>query len=1017
MSERKQQITTIFHSAIEREPHEREHYLDGACMGDEDLRREVEELIKAHESAASFIASPAYERGAELLNGSLAGRSFGQYRLVSLLGSGGMGEVYLAEDMRLDRRVALKVLPPHLTADQSQLGRFQQEARAASALNHPNIVTIYEINEAAGTHYIATELIEGVTLRAKMSRGKLTLSESLEIAIQIASALNAAHSAGVVHRDIKPENVMLRPDGYVKVLDFGIAKLMERQRPVPDAEAATRALVQTGRGVVMGTTHYMSPEQARGTAVDARTDIWSLGIVLYEMVARQVPFPGETASDCIATILKTQPEPLTQLVPDLPKQLEWIVQKALRKDRDERYQTVKELLSDLRAVRQEVEATTKGEESFSSSSQPQVVPAGSGPSAPSPWADTQLNAGPPSTGSVNQTTSSAEYLVTGIKRHKLIAVIGLTVFAVIIAGIGISVYRYTNRKPASSIFQNVQLNRITTSGKANDANISPDGKYVVYTEDSDDGSSSVLVKQTATGNTLVIVPPAKVSHWGTVFSPDGNFVYYLVNDLSSEITSLYKVPSIGGTPKKIMSDVESPPAVSPDGTRIVFMREDKAIKFELVVARSDGTGERVIAKREGLEWFEDDGPAWSPDGKTVACVAAVSSLSVGGSIEFSLLGFDAETGAARELSPKRWRGYAGRVIWMPDGNSLALIAAESDQDYHQVWRVTLPAGTASQITNDVLSRDNRTLGVTADGLTLITVTSQTLARLELVPADGNTSRIARVSVSEANREGNWGFAWTPEGRIVFSSDEGGQEDLWIMNPDGTARRRLISDIYWDGDPAISPDGRYIVFSSNRPRGGTVPFLWRMDLDGSNLTQLTSGEDTVPDISPDGRWVIFSSWVPGPRGITGQGLWKVSIDGGAPVQLTDYNTQAAEYSPDGNWIVATVFDDQVTPKRWRNAIIPAAGGAPVKQFDRPNYAYQYARWTRDGRYLSYVGNPAIPSNIWLQPVAGGEPRKLTDFKTDMIFRHAWSRDGKTLTVVRGNRTTDVVLMKDTGSTAP
>ncbi len=1020
-SERERNITTIFHSAIARDPDQRVAFLNEACAGDAVLRREVEGLIAAHERAGSFIASPAYERDATLLAGSagaLAGQSFGQYRLISLLGAGGMGEVYLAEDTRLDRRVALKVLPVHLTSDQRQVGRFQQEARAASGLNHPNIVTIYEINEAAGTHYIATEYIEGMTLRTRLGRSGLPLGEALEIALQVASALNAAHSAGVAHSDIKPENVMLRPDGYVKVLDFGIAKLLERQRSTPDSEAATRALVQTGKGVVMGTAHYMSPEQARALPVDARTDIWSLGVVLYEMVAHQVPFAGETASDCIATILKNEPAPLTTFAPAAPKQLEWILSKALRKDRDERYQTVRELLSDLRAVKQEVEAAAKTEGFISSSAQsPIISTAGSAAQAAGVGGDTQVNTEQPATGSVAHTTSSAEYLVTEFKRHRRGALIALALFAVIIAGVGVALYKYANRGAARPIFQNAQLSRITTSGKANDANISPDGKYVVYTEDDDDGNSSVLVKQTATGNTLVIVPPAKVSLSSTVFSPDGNFVYYRMNDLSSDISSLHQVPSIGGTPKKIMSDVDSPPAISPDGTRIVFMREDKAIKFELIVAKSDGTGERVVATRQGLEWFQDDGPAWSPDGKTIACTAGVSSSAVGGSIEYLLLGFDAETGKASELSPKRWKGYAGRVIWMPDGNTLALIASESDTDSNQAWRVALPAGTASRITNDVQSREARTLGVTADGLTLVTVTTQVLTRLEVIPADRDASQVVRLTSSDANREGYHGLAWTPDKRIVFYSEEGGQPDLWIMNADGTGRRRLLSDPSWDGDPAISSDGRYIVFSSNRPRGGSVAFLWRMDLDGANLTQLSSGEDTAPDVSPDGRWIIYSSWSPGPKGVTGQGLWKLSIDGGSPVQLTDYNSQTPEYSPDGNWIVSTVFDDQVTPKRWRNAIIPATGGPPIKQFDRPNYTSQYARWSRDGRYLSYIGQPAIPSNIWLQPIAGGEPRKLTDFKTDMIFRHAWSRDGKTLTVVRGNRITDVVLMKDTGSGAP
>src|SRR6185295_3139935 len=342
----------------------------------------------------------------------------------------------------------------------------------------------------------------------------------------------------------------------------------------------------------------------------------------------------------------------------------------------------------------------------------------------------------------------------------------------------------------------------------------------------------------------------------------------------------------------------------------------------------------AIAKREGLEWFGDDGPAWSPDGKTIANVAGTSSSPAGGNIEYSLLAFDAETGAARELSPKRWI-YGGRVIWMPDGNSLGLVGAETDTDTNQVWRIALPSGAASRITNDVLSRDSHTLGVTSDGMTLITVTKQFLVGLEAIPADGDIARAARLTSSEANREGFWGLAWTPDRRIVFSSEEGGQTDLWIMNADGSARRRLLSDPFWDGDPAVSPDGKYIVFSSNRPNRGSVPYLWRIDIDGGNLTQLTSGEDTVPDISPDGRWVIYSSWDPGPKGVTGQGLWNLSIDGSSPVQLTDYNSQAPQFSPDGNWIVCTVFDDQVTPKRWRNAVIPVTGGLPSKQFDRPN----------------------------------------------------------------------------------
>jgi serine/threonine protein kinase len=997
--ERDRKITSIFHSAIEREPSARVHFLDGACAGDDDLRGEVEQLIKAHEEAGSFIDSPAYERGAGLIgsDGSLVGRSFGQYRLISLIGEGGMGAVYLADDTRLNRKVAIKVLPTSLTSDQAQVGRFQQEALAASALNHPNIITVYDINEADGTKYIATEFIDGVTLRKRFSRKSMSVSEALDVAIQIAGALGAAHVAGVVHRDIKPENIMLRPDGYVKVLDFGIAKLTEQRNLGSDGEAPTIAIVKTGKGVVMGTAHYMSPEQARGLKIDSKTDIWSLGVVLYEMLSGKLPFQGETVSDCIASILKSEPPRLPAQIPD---KLDWIVQKALRKDPEERYQTAKEMLSDLRAAQNDVNARPLIEESSSN-----VL------------ADNPAENTLPQASTTVRTTSSAEYIVTELKRHKLSALIAVLVVTGVVVG-GIYAYsKYSNKPSTPQTFQSSQVNRITTSGRADDANISPDGRLVVYTENSENGDSSVLVKQLATGNTLTIVPPARVAHWGTVFSPDGDFVYYLMNDLSSEITSMYKVSSIGGTPQKILSDVDGCPAISPDGNQVAFVRDTNSIKSELVVANSNGTGERSIATYTGDTWLPDEGPSWSPDGKSVANMLGVSTASVGGSIEYSLMSYDVATGAGRELTPKKWKGYAGRVVWMPDARSLMMIAAGNDADRNQVWRVTLPDGTASQVTNDIISRDSRTLGVTADGKTLLTVTRQTLARIETLPPDGNMSQLRRLSSSEANEEGFNGLSWTPDGRIVFASSEGEQDDLWIMNADGSNRRRLTSDTFWDGYPAVTPDGRYVVFSTNRPRGGSTPYLYRIDIDGSNLTQLTSIEDTSPDISPDGKWVLYSSWSPGPKGITGQGLWRISIEGGKPIQLTEYNSQTPQFSPDGNWILATVLDDQVTPKRWRNGVIPISGGPPAKQFDRPNYRWAYARWTPDGKGISFIGAPAIPSNIWIQPVDGGEPRKLTNFTSDMIFRHAWSRDGKTLAIVHGRPSTDVVLMKDSDSSKP
>src|SRR5216110_3099516 len=352
-------ITEIYHATIARPPEERASFLGDECHGDESLRKQVDAMVKSHERSGNFIESPAFAVAPELLidkpTGDLIGQLIGHYRIESLLGIGGMGEVYLARDERLGRKVALKLLPEHLTEDETQLRRFKTEARNASALNHPNILTVHEIGVEGKRYFIATEFIEGITLRPLLRRGRMNLHDALEIAVQVASALAAAHETGVVHRDIKPENIMLRPDGYAKVLDFGIAKLTE-QRPTADLHGVgTTAVLQTRPGLVLGTGRYMSPEQTRGQKVDARSDIWSLGVVLYEMVGGSPPFRGETPSDCIASILTTEPPPLSDVLPDVPVKLESILQKALRKKSDERYQTIKEMLADLRILKGELE--------------------------------------------------------------------------------------------------------------------------------------------------------------------------------------------------------------------------------------------------------------------------------------------------------------------------------------------------------------------------------------------------------------------------------------------------------------------------------------------------------------------------------------------------------------------------------------------------------------------------------------------------------------------------------------
>ena len=361
--ERWQQVEEVLQAALDRSPHERLSFLNEACSDDEELRQETSSLVDAYDEAGDFIEEPAIAHDAHVLlsnhEQNNIGREIGPYRIVERLGAGGMGEVYLAQDRRLDRPVALKILPAYFVSDEARLRRFQREARAASALNHPNILTIHEVGEADRVHFITTEFIDGQTLRELIAEEHLSLPEVLEIAIQIAEALTAAHAAGIVHRDIKPENVMRRRGGLVKILDFGIAKLLE-QPSSDSSEIATIAKAETETGVVLGTVGYMSPEQARALPVDERTDIWSLGVVLYEMLAYRAPFFGATRMDTMVSILERAPAPLFQFANSAQpfvSELQRVVSKALRKEIDERYQTAPEMLADLKKVRQQLEQT------------------------------------------------------------------------------------------------------------------------------------------------------------------------------------------------------------------------------------------------------------------------------------------------------------------------------------------------------------------------------------------------------------------------------------------------------------------------------------------------------------------------------------------------------------------------------------------------------------------------------------------------------------------------------------
>jgi serine/threonine protein kinase/Tol biopolymer transport system component len=994
--ERWQQVKEIFNSAIAHRAEERSLFISRACSGDDELRSEVESLIASHEESGSFIDKPAFEAAASLLANEKAelksGQTIGSYEVLSFLSRGGMGEVYLAEDKRLGRKVALKLLPASFTTDQDRLRRFEQEARAASALNHPNIITIYEIRQAAGSHVIATEFVEGETLRHRLSRAPLTLSETLNVAMQVADALSAAHKAGIIHRDIKPENIMLRPDGYVKVLDFGLAKLSEQATPAVAAEAPT-IQVRTGSGVVIGTAGYMSPEQARGLGVDHRSDIFSLGAVIYEMLARRKPFEGDTPSDTLAAILKTEPPSLTRVVPGVPSEFVRIVNKSLRKDREERYQVVKDLWLDLKALKQELEFQDKLDRSVASEDD--------GTAMMAPVEPTAALSGPRHTAAASAISNISESISIEIKRHKVGAALVLLMVLLIVGAGGFGIYRWFNRAEPVAHFWDVKLTRLTNSGNAIDATISPDGKYIVYAL-SDRSSQSLYIRQVSTANDKLIVPPARVGVFGMTFSPDGTELYYALK-ANLDAGTLYRIPVLGGIPVKVLEKIDGPISFSPDGKQFVLVRGNYPTTGEsaLVIANLDGSGERNLVVKKNPDRLSPiffTGPSWSPDGKTVAATV----VTVGGNSR--VVGFSVADGSEKSLSSESWP-YAGRVQWLPDMTGLLVVAGESPASA-QVWMMSYPDGRIRRVTNDLGTY--RAIGLTQDAKTFTTVQAQGLVNLWVLP-EGNAAKAIRLptgNIAFYSSAGN-NLSWTPDGRIVFVSNEGGNADVWMADPDGSNRKQLTSNGANNFAPAVSADGRYIVFMSAREGRRN---LWRMNLDGSNPVRLTSGlADCYPSLTPDSRWVVYTTF----EGVKPQ-LWKVSIDGGTPVRITDHVATMAAVSLDGRFIAFTYPESQdpfAPPNRL--AVIPFEGGPQVRtfEFNGSGTVAALTQWSADSKSILYTVSANNVTNIWSQPLEGGAPKQVTEFNDLFMTSFAWSPDGKQLACTRGSLIRDAILVTD------
>jgi serine/threonine protein kinase len=829
-----------------------------------------------------------------------------------------MGEVYLAWDSELERTVALKVLPSDVAADQLRMNRFIQEAKAASALNHQNILTIYEIGQADGTLFIATEFIDGVTLRQHMQSTRMSLGESLDVATQVASALSAAHQAGIVHRDIKPENVMVRRDGHVKVLDFGLVKLTKQQSAAVDTQAPTKALLRTTPGAVMGTVLYMSPEQARGLPVDARTDIWSLGVVLYEMTTGRRPFEGNTNTDVIVSILEREPPPLTHYAPEAPAELQRIVSQALSKDHEERYQTVKDFLLDLKNLKQELEFAVKLEHS-----------------AP-PETDKKTTAA----------ISSKRPTVATVRRPLRVLAAALLIGLIVVAG-----YYFRHKStgptaPSARLIASQQRLVSTFPGSHTAASFSPDGNRIAFVNEVN-GVPQVWVKSLAGGDPVQLTfdeDPAGRPRW----SPSGNEIVYVRHPPGK--ASIYSVPPAGGEPRKIIEGGRNP-NWSWDGARLVFERG-----YDVWTANRDGSDQRRIDNVQPTDFLlADRMPAFSPDGSLIA----IFQNDKGPMGDYWVI--PVSGGEARRLTFDHI--FGGAPAWTPDGQFIIFPSRRAGS--MTLWKVPATGGppesvlmSAGEDTEPEISRDGRKLIYTN------TRSTHTLMLTDAATLESRELRESRVDMVDPS--------FSPDGgRIVFfGSNEEGDIHIYTVGADGKnltqlTRGKKERNIH----PHWSADGSAIYFYQFHP---TVSFR-KVSAHGGESTELVRGwawgTHNGARVDPEGKRIIYSKMDKGSAAAT----MIRDIASGAETAFS-LPLRQMRWSHDGRFVVGT----DIPGRNWQLAEITvcAVDGEACHKVTKGSTPI----WSHDdARIYFFSFTDTDGESLWVVSREGGGERKIVDLR--------------------------------------